>query len=584
MKKYNYKKLWLACLASLAGLTLTSQAQEIPPAPANVVSNYYTANYNVPVPVLDFTTTDVVFEITGAVGKIWDVNLQTMITHTASSDLEIYLTSPSGKKVAIITDSIANVDSFNGTWWDDQATINALDATYPPNGVVPTLQPEGAMAAFDGENPNGTWTLTVIDNANNDQGSLDSAKLDIATYVGKPTFVTKTYTNSVSTPIPDNASIDSTLSVSNQPYRVSEVKVFTKIPHTFPDDLVVTLTSPAGTQSTLVSTRGDIGMDNVFNGTLWSDNAAETVTAPYANNVVKTELVPEGALGAFKGENPNGTWTLTLADNNVGEAGNLDNWWIEITTCSGGVNDVNGDGYTDIIGKKRKEIRVLSQQAGQTANEAVSYGQLPAGSFKVVGSYMANNDETSDLIVQLGPTIMYLATSNGTFSTTPVIFPGVFNEVDHPRYKVHATGDINSDGYTDFVIMRRKQIGVILGGFNNQYTFKTITEQSQNGKVVGVVGTNLISQRGRRIYRIPINSDGTNTVTIGGEAVALTENAPGKVVGVSEMDGKDGQEILIQRRKRITYGTWDSGNYTTELWTDQGKPREDRLGKVVAPQ
>lgn len=581
MKKYNYKKLWLACLASLAGLTLTSQAQEIPPAPANVVSNYYTANYNVPVPVLDFTTNDVTFEITGAVGKVWDVNLQTMITHTASSDLDIYLTSPSGKKVAIITDSTANIDSFNGTWWDDQATINALDATYPPNGVVPTLQPEGAMAAFDGENPNGTWTLTVIDNANSDQGSLDSAKLDIATYIGKPAFVTKTYTNSVSTPIPDNASIDSILSVSNQPYRVSEVKVFTKIPHTFPDDLVVTLTSPAGTQSTLVSTRGDIGMDNVFDGTLWSDNAAETVTAPYANNVVKTELVPEGALGAFKGENPNGTWTLTLADQNVGEIGNLDNWWIEITTASAGVNDVNGDGYTDIIGKKRKEIRVLSQQTGQTANEAVSYGELPIFPFKVVGSYMANDDESSDLIVQFVYHIGYFAASNGTF----IIQDQAASITSSPnrRHKVCATGDINSDGYTDLVVMRRKQIGVLMGNVNNQHTFKSITEQSQNGKVVGVVGTHLITQRGRRIYRIPINSDGTNTVTIG-NAVALTENAPGKVVGVSEIDGKDGQEILIQRRKRVTYGTWDSGTYTTELWTDQGKPREDRLGKVVAPQ
>ncbi|MBX7158024.1 MAG: proprotein convertase P-domain-containing protein, partial [Verrucomicrobiae bacterium] len=345
MKKQNYKKLWLACLASLAGLTLSTQAQIVPTEPANVISNYYTSSVNAPVPIPDLSTNTATFNITNAVGKVWDVNLRTSITNSFADDLDIYLTSPQGTRVAITTDNGgANDNVFDGTWWDDQAATNSSDANYVDLVPQPTLQPEGAMSAFNGENPNGTWTLTVIDDAGGDIGTLNAAQLDIATYVGKPTYVTKTYTNSVSTPIPDNASINPTVSVTGLPYRISEIKIFTKTPHTSCGDLDVTLTSPQGTTTTLVTDRAG-GSTNVFDGTLWYDNATEAVadlTTPFQDNVVKTELVPEGCLGAFNGENPNGTWTLNVTDDNLnGNVGNLDNWWIEITTCAAGVNDVN---------------------------------------------------------------------------------------------------------------------------------------------------------------------------------------------------------------------------------------------------
>ena len=39
------------------------------------------------------------------------------------------------------------------------------------------------------------------------------------------------------------------------------------------------------------------------------------------NNQTATPLVPEEALAAFNGENPNGTWTLTISDDNAGDGG-----------------------------------------------------------------------------------------------------------------------------------------------------------------------------------------------------------------------------------------------------------------------
>src|SRR5207244_7516461 len=52
----------------------------------------------------------------------------------------------------------------------------------------------------------------------------------------------------------------------------------------------------------------------------------------YTTNVTKTALVPEEALGAFQGENPNGTWTLTISDDAGGDTGTVDSWQLEITT------------------------------------------------------------------------------------------------------------------------------------------------------------------------------------------------------------------------------------------------------------
>ena len=75
------------------------------------------------------------------------------------------------------------------------------------------------------------------------------------------------------------------------------------------------------------------GNDNVFNGTVWDDDANPAGQVPYApttawsrdhayaNLILASPLVPEEALGAFIGENPNGTWTLTISDDLAGDSG-----------------------------------------------------------------------------------------------------------------------------------------------------------------------------------------------------------------------------------------------------------------------
>ena len=52
----------------------------------------------------------------------------------------------------------------------------------------------------------------------------------------------------------------------------------------------------------------------------------------YVDNVVATPLAPEEPLGAFRGENPNGIWTLTISDDSNNDGGSLNSWSLFVTT------------------------------------------------------------------------------------------------------------------------------------------------------------------------------------------------------------------------------------------------------------
>ena len=151
------------------------------------------------------------------------------------------------------------------------------------------------------------------------------------------------FTNTTPLLIPDNAptASTSTITVAGAGAYLLDLNLTTFITHSFPGDLEFTLKSPAGTIATISSRNGGTN-DNVFNGTIWDDQAdpanqvpfpADTFAASnlvadrlYANLVTATPLVPEEALGAFIGENPNGDWVLTIRDAVAQDTGTLSSW------------------------------------------------------------------------------------------------------------------------------------------------------------------------------------------------------------------------------------------------------------------
>jgi subtilisin-like proprotein convertase family protein len=158
--------------------------------------------------------------------------------------------------------------------------------------------------------------------------------------------VASTFTNPVVIPIPDNSTtgVQGAVIVSGKTGVVRDVDVVTNVTHTYSSDLDMTITSPAGTVVTLTTDNG-LDRDNVFAGTTWDDQADPASPIPYAANpalaqdhaytnlVLASPLAPEEALGAFKGENPNGLWVLKVIDDGGMDTGVVNSWALHLQTA-----------------------------------------------------------------------------------------------------------------------------------------------------------------------------------------------------------------------------------------------------------
>ncbi len=130
----------------------------------------------------------------------------------------------------------------------------------------------------------------------------------------------------------DLATVFDTIPVSGLGTQTFDVDLTVAITHTWCSDLSIVLTSPAGTNVPVATGRGG-GNDDVFNGTLFDDQSANSVaTYPYVNGVAAPDLRPEASFNlGFAGENPNGAWTLTITDTAGADVGMLNSWSLSIT-------------------------------------------------------------------------------------------------------------------------------------------------------------------------------------------------------------------------------------------------------------
>lgn len=116
----------------------------------------------------------------GSSGIISDVNVLDMdISHTFINDVILELTSPEGTTVTLFNQGcFADVDMFMS--FDDSGLSNGSYPCPPVDGLA--YQPDQALSAFNGENMQGVWTLTVTDNFTQfDFGTLNGWSLEICT-------------------------------------------------------------------------------------------------------------------------------------------------------------------------------------------------------------------------------------------------------------------------------------------------------------------------------------------------------------------------------------------------------------------
>ena len=155
---------------------------------------------------------------------VHDISVSLDITHSWIEDLTISLESPIGTSVLLVDAECGDNDDMNVTF-DDTGVALSCNTSAP--AISGTLRPVEPLSNFVGEDPDGTWTLTVIDGFTpEDGGSIDDFSIEICD--GTATFSTNDVVNEQEAfkiyPNPANEQI--TLAFTASSVQKSDISIF----------------------------------------------------------------------------------------------------------------------------------------------------------------------------------------------------------------------------------------------------------------------------------------------------------------------------------------------------------------------
>ena len=155
-----------------------------------------------------------------------------------------------------------------------------------------------------------------------------------------------TYTNATPLTIPDGIGAElpgntasNTISIPVTG-TISDVNIGLNVTHTWPNDLVIKVKSPADTIEIPVWDRACAGNNN-FNVTLNDGSPAFTCVANMTGS-----FSPSSPLAAFNGSEVNGTWTLSVSDFFNVDTGTLNSWFVQVCTDTYALSNPS-IGFTD---------------------------------------------------------------------------------------------------------------------------------------------------------------------------------------------------------------------------------------------
>jgi subtilisin-like proprotein convertase family protein len=126
---------------------------------------------NIP-PISTTIESEVIVPLSGTLIGIRVTNLNGI--HSRMRDLTASLTSPSGIEVMLFDSICGSEDDFDFSFADDG--LEEIDCP-PTTGLI--YAPEEPLNVFLGEDPQGTWTLTIVDENNGSGGSLLGWQLEL---------------------------------------------------------------------------------------------------------------------------------------------------------------------------------------------------------------------------------------------------------------------------------------------------------------------------------------------------------------------------------------------------------------------
>jgi|GEM_PF-2709767 len=234
----------------------------------------------------------------------------------------------------------------NGTPDDcDIADVTSDDcnANGTPDECEPDCNDNGTpdecdIAAGTSDDQNGNGTPDECDLADNDCNAN-----------GTPDELELTRLISYSMPVSPSLPVANTLPPAMDTFLMGEtgivqdVNVGMTLDHSWVSDVVITV-SHGDTTVTLFSHQ--CGGENNFSGTVWDDEAGETIACTSGH--VGT-FQPFSPLSAFDGMEASGEWTMTVTDTESGDNGSWTSWSLSLElsgTVTGG--DYNADGIVGL--------------------------------------------------------------------------------------------------------------------------------------------------------------------------------------------------------------------------------------------
>ena len=373
-----------ALLALLCLVPAASAATFSNPAPITIESCCGGVNVALPYP-----STIPVSGLTGTVTKV--TATLSAFGHGTPNDVDVLLVGPGGQSVILMSDAGgAQVTSFNTLTFDDGAPDvvppgSIASGTYRPTNHPPDcgsqpnpdVEPEpdifappppygSALSVFDGTDPNGTWSLYVVDDCWMDLGKIEGGWSVTVTTSGSPAT---TFSNTSPITIPDvpvdmpatGSPYPSAIPVSGLNGGIVKVTVtLNAFSHSFPDDVDILLVAPNGVRVLLLSDAGgrlvaasgatltfddaallpvpDIGP--IVSGTYRPSNYGPQCSAEQADDPFPA-LTPlfghtfNTTLATFNGANPNGTWRLYAVDDCLQGSGTISGGWTLDITAGG---------------------------------------------------------------------------------------------------------------------------------------------------------------------------------------------------------------------------------------------------------
>ena len=326
-------------------LALALAPQTVPPAPSPFGTTTQPHVNSAAAAIPDFASLQRTFQVDLGHHPVWDVDLRVELHHTSCGQLDLFLTSPSGRIAQVSTDNGGSFDDvFDGVIFDDSAGERAVDHVYANNVAPATLAPEAAFGGFRYEDANGTWMLTIQDQTPGQTGAFISATLWVTVIDGESSTSVHSFTQPTPFAIPQGPPILVPNPVLGTTGWLRDVWVTLSILHPNPGEIDLELLAPGGQSITLTTDNAD-GVANAYaqvqfadwNHEINSPSLAAAVTDHYPSPGTTIHyVVPEEALSKLLGTAANGTWYLAVSDDSFNPlTGSLLWWRLEFSTAAG---------------------------------------------------------------------------------------------------------------------------------------------------------------------------------------------------------------------------------------------------------